>query len=384
MRQPGRRVLDLIETSATYVVSPQAERRCSRCGEMKPVDEFPVKEKDRGLRRVWCRDCCRAYGREHYRRNRPAYLAKSARRRKVERPLVRERVYAYLREHPCVECGEQDILVLDFDHRDRTQKRVTVSRLIRSATWPGAEREIAKCDVRCANCHRQRTAEQFGWAKALGVTIDSSEVRPGLAGRYRRLERPRQDLQFSGEPHGLRKCSRCGELRPLADFPFRRMQAGEKGHYCRPCQAAYRRDHYEQHRPDYMRRAIDEMRLKKQDTLLLVHDHLRAHPCIDCGETDITTLDFDHIDPRQKTMEIGKMIGHRPWPVIRAEIAKCMVRCANCHRRRTAEQQGWIKLLGEDEAAYNRIHSYAGVAQLVERRLPKAKVSRVRGPSPAQ
>ncbi len=54
-------MLNVFETSATYVISHQVERRCSRCGETKPIDEFPMKVKARGLRRVWCRDCCRAY-----------------------------------------------------------------------------------------------------------------------------------------------------------------------------------------------------------------------------------------------------------------------------------------------------------------------------------
>ncbi len=136
-------MLDLLETPAPYVTS--TERRCSRCSQLKPLGEFAIKNKKTGLRRVWCRDCARAYGREHYRKNKLTYLAKNARRRRIERPAVRERLYEFLRQHPCVDCGESDIVLLDFDHRDRSMKRITVSKLIRSSTWASAEREIEKC-----------------------------------------------------------------------------------------------------------------------------------------------------------------------------------------------------------------------------------------------
>lgn len=52
-------MLDLLETPGDYVVHIDG-RRCSRCGEVRPIEEFPFKIKARGLRRVWCRDCCRA------------------------------------------------------------------------------------------------------------------------------------------------------------------------------------------------------------------------------------------------------------------------------------------------------------------------------------
>lgn len=327
---------------------------------MKPVDQFPMKVKSRGLRRVWCRECCRAYGREHYRKNRPAYLAKVARRRREIRPVVRTQIDAYLRAHPCVDCGCKDITVLEFDHRDPSLKRSAVGELARSAEWPRVLAEIELCDVRCANCHRLRTGEQFNWAKANGIQIDPSQVRPGKSTRYSRLETARQDPLFTDEIGGLRRCSRCGLSKPVYAFPFRDVRGGIRAYYCRQCQAEYRREHYETNRPDYMTRAMTEAKLKKQDTLLLIFEYLRSHPCVDCGEADIRVLEFDHVDGSDKATEVSKMVGRRSWTAIRCEIAKCEVRCANCHRKRTAHQQKWKVRLAEERGRYLKMRSLRG------------------------
>lgn len=69
--------------------------------------------------------------------------------------------------------------------------------------------------------------------------------------------------------------------------------------------------------------------------------YLRAHPCVDCGETDIVVLEFDHL--RDKRAAISQMIGNQELRTIKAEIEKCDVVCANCHRRRTAQRGGWYK-----------------------------------------
>jgi 5-methylcytosine-specific restriction endonuclease McrA len=80
------------------------------------------------------------------------------RRRTIENQAL---LRAYLREHPCTDCGEWDIVVLEFDHlRDKT---ANVSRLVHIAPWPRVLEEIAKCEVACANCHRRRTARRAGY-----------------------------------------------------------------------------------------------------------------------------------------------------------------------------------------------------------------------------
>ncbi len=50
--------------------------------------------------------------------------------------------------------------------------RQEVSRLVFRAPWPCVAEEVALCDVRCANCHRRRTAQQLGWWSALPDAAD--------------------------------------------------------------------------------------------------------------------------------------------------------------------------------------------------------------------
>jgi len=61
----------------------------------------------------------------------------------------------YREDHPCVDCGETRWWVLDFDHRPSTVKRYNVSRM-RYHRMDKIQAEIAKCDIRCKNCHADR------------------------------------------------------------------------------------------------------------------------------------------------------------------------------------------------------------------------------------
>lgn len=75
---------------------------------------------------------------------------------------TRMKVLAYLKEHPCVDCGENDPIVLEFDHvRD---KLLPVSVLVNNrVSWDMIMAEIEKCEVRCANCHRRKTTRELKW-----------------------------------------------------------------------------------------------------------------------------------------------------------------------------------------------------------------------------
>jgi hypothetical protein len=81
--------------------------------------------------------------------------------------MVRAREYAraHLAENPCVDCGEADPNLLDFDHIDPSTKVLAVAELIRQGREADVRIEVAKCEIRCANCHRRRTAREFKWHK---------------------------------------------------------------------------------------------------------------------------------------------------------------------------------------------------------------------------
>ncbi len=92
-------------------------------------------------------------------------MQKAQRRNQMIRREIKIYIWSYLSSHSCVDCGEKDPIVLEFDHiRDKT---FTISSVGRDKKLLDVKKEIEKCQVRCANCHRRKTSIQFGWHKKI-------------------------------------------------------------------------------------------------------------------------------------------------------------------------------------------------------------------------
>lgn len=138
------------------------QKQCLKCGKAKLVAEFSFKNKAKVIRQARCKECTRAAIREHYKRNREYYLAKTKKRNKFLRKQITDFLVHYLKKHPCVDCGEGNIIVLEFDHIEK--KSNDISRMLKNRlSLKTIQFEVEKCQVRCANCYRKRTATIGKW-----------------------------------------------------------------------------------------------------------------------------------------------------------------------------------------------------------------------------
>lgn len=139
-------------------------KKCSRCKRDKPLDDFNFKKRATGLRQKSCRECTQQEIRNHYEKHRGYYLNKAKVRNSNLKREIQIYRWSYLLSHPCVDCGEKDPIVLDFDHQGA--KLANVSEIIRNkGSLQILKKEIMKCVVRCANCHCRKTAKDFNWFK---------------------------------------------------------------------------------------------------------------------------------------------------------------------------------------------------------------------------
>lgn len=131
------------------------DKTCSRCNQKQSIQNFYVKTERNGKKtyQSWCKICCSERHKEYYAKNKDKFIKKG----KSHKAKTKEYINSF-KNKPCMDCGESyPYYVMDFDHRDPAEKEFNVSVLRRG--W-GKDRilaEIQKCDLVCANCHRERT-----------------------------------------------------------------------------------------------------------------------------------------------------------------------------------------------------------------------------------
>ena len=103
----------------------------------------------------------REASRRHYVANRDKVIASAKKYSKIARERIRAHITEHLKANPCVDCGETDPVILEFDHV--VGKDFNISNAARKGvSMKKLKDEIAKCEVRCANCHRKKTYQRGG------------------------------------------------------------------------------------------------------------------------------------------------------------------------------------------------------------------------------
>jgi hypothetical protein len=126
-------------------------KTCSKCKLSLSLDNFTKnKSKTDGLN-SYCKSCSKNYGIKYKKKNPTTYK---------DNLELRQKKRNFISNHkniPCTDCGKSyPHYVMDFDHL--YDKEFNISDSVRKMiSNEKIEKEISKCEVVCANCHRERT-----------------------------------------------------------------------------------------------------------------------------------------------------------------------------------------------------------------------------------
>ena len=133
-------------------------------------------------------------------------------------------------------------------------------------------------------------------------------------------------------------CTRCGQEKPLTEFNFKNKKLGKRQAMCKECQRARERELYSMSYREKNKDRYNENRRKYREKMRNIIIVAKSCGCVICGESDPCCLDFHHLHDKEFVIAVGTDVSEER---LLQEISKCVVLCANCHRKLHA---GKIKL----------------------------------------
>lgn len=125
----------------------------------------------------------------------PNPTAQGRRERFLRHKAAQNALLDRIRTLPCHDCGQTfPICVMEFDHRDASQKRAMLSVMAGRVRIGTLLEEIAKCDIVCSNCHRERTFRRrsIGGSSTMEMRLPSKQVtRVRFPSPAQTIEQPR-------------------------------------------------------------------------------------------------------------------------------------------------------------------------------------------------
>lgn len=122
-------VTRLVLTQKTEGSIPSSSTKfCNGCNQEKEIEKFSWKNKQKQIRHSACKECHKILHDEWYKQNKEKVTKRTAINNLGYRNKTRQYLSNYLFKNPCIDCGEKDIRVLDFDHID--DKRYNISTMV--------------------------------------------------------------------------------------------------------------------------------------------------------------------------------------------------------------------------------------------------------------
>ncbi len=131
----------------------------------------------------------------------------------------------------------------------------------------------------------------------------------------------------------LRKCSRCG-WKDESEFNLRDAKRGILQSICRDCQCKLGRARYANNKKNVLEINRRSKQKSQVRAAVFIQEYLSSRACVDCGESDMAVLTFDHIKGEKKYYISDIVTGGYSIETIKEELEKTEVVCFNCHMRR--------------------------------------------------
>lgn len=134
----------------------------------------------------------------------------------------------------------------------------------------------------------------------------------------------------------MKQCCSCGQSKELSEFNKKSANADGLERYCKECHRAKNRKHYVANKNAYIAQSRAYGKQYKE-----WYKELKSElKCVRCGEDHPATIEFHHLDPREKENSVSQMIVSRvSKETILNEMSKCIVLCSNCHRKEHFNQR---------------------------------------------
>jgi hypothetical protein len=151
-----------------------------------------------------------------------------------------------------------------------------------------------------------------------------------------------QTLESVGYMVGMKKrCPRCEKNRLVKSFGLDRSREDGLTAYCNSCRKTFRARTAA--KPDFREKSNKRSKRIRDRNREYIHDLLKKSKCVDCGDTRWQVLEFDHL--REKKNNVSSMMkNNSSIAKLQAEIDKCEIVCANCHRWRSLIRCGSSKI----------------------------------------
>jgi hypothetical protein len=134
--------------------------------------------------------------------------------------------------------------------------------------------------------------------------------------------------------YSTKKCSCCQSEKNVSCFAFKNKKLGKLHSMCKECRSEYSSNHYNNNKKKYLERARKNNVKYIGRNKDFIREYKATHGCKFCNEKNPVCLDFHHEDPRHKEANISRMKNDsHSIQKIKQEISKCIVVCANCHRK---------------------------------------------------